>query len=200
VYRLVGDFTNAYISGQKALKLYEKRKDRRLEAQIHQLLGLVCHRLGEFKEASDHYTQSLAIATILKGPTMVMYNCVSLAELRLAEGRIEEARNYCDLALENLGPTSSNHTCGVAYHIVANVTYQEAQQLEGTERFKTLGEAEKWYAKAIEEFSHTQAYQDIADTYREWGQLLEDMLQPRRALECWRKSYEVLEHRKDMKA
>ncbi len=197
VYRIVGDLPSAYSTGQKALKLYEQKKDRYSEARMHELLGLVCHRLHDFREASDHYTRSLTLASLLNTPTMIMHNCASLAELRLAEGLLEEARFYCELALDNLALVTNNLSRGMTYHMVANVTYKEAVQLQNMERFKLLEKAEEWYEKAIQELTQTQSYQELAETYGDWAHMLEDTQQEQKAIECWRKGYAILERQKE---
>jgi tetratricopeptide (TPR) repeat protein len=101
-YRRNKDYVRAYTTGQEALRLYQARMDREMESRMHNMVGHICRLLGKFDEASDHFTESLAIAVSYQGSTMAMLDCASLAELRLVQGRLDEAQRYCQLALENM--------------------------------------------------------------------------------------------------
>src|SRR5207253_1393762 len=89
-----GKLIDAHQAGSNALRLYEKGASHNQggEGNMHNLLGKICMQLGDYKEASDHYTEALAIATALNYLKMVTINCIALAELRLAEERLEEAK------------------------------------------------------------------------------------------------------------
>ncbi len=194
-YRHVGDFVKALIAGEEALHLYEKKMDRPLEARMHNMLGRIHFLLGNFREASDHYTESLAMATSFNGPTMAMLNCAALADLRLAEGRLEEAKRYCQLALDTMERTTDTHMRGLTYHAVGRVTYEEARRSEeSTQRRRLMEEAVEWLEKANAQLTLTQAYADMAEVYGRLAQVLEDLGRVEEAICCWRSGYEVLSH------
>lgn len=67
-----------------------------METRIQNHLGCISFLLKEYRAASDHYTEALAIATDCHGPMMVILNCIALAEMRL-----EETRRSCQLAFED---------------------------------------------------------------------------------------------------
>jgi len=191
-YRHVGDFSRATVAGQEALRLYGQQSKREMEARVHQLMGRISFLLGDFREASDHYTESLAIATGYNGPTMAMLNCVALADVRMAEGRLEEARRYCQFALETMQRSHNAQMSGSVYHSIGKITHAEARHSQGAQRQKLLEEAVSWYKKASEYLDLTQAYADRAEVYGGWAQALEELGCTQEAIELWRSGYAVL--------
>lgn len=191
-YRAVGDYVRAYLSGQDALAIYQQKADRPKEARMLHALGHIRFLLGDYREAADHYTESIAIATSCQRPTMVMLNCAALADLRLAEGRLIEAKRYCTFALETMSRTENTHMSGRAYLVIGKVVHAEARTVEGEKRIALLEEAVQWFEKAKEQLDLTQAYPEIAEVYGAWAQVLEDLGQTKKAIECWRVGYAML--------
>jgi tetratricopeptide (TPR) repeat protein len=187
-----GDYVKAYEEAQKALTLYKQKDNIQMECRMLNILGYVCQLLSDFKEASDHYTESLALAYIYNGPTMVMMNCSALAYLRMAEGRLEEARRYCDMALTAAKRSTIPHLPGSVYHVVAKVVYKEAEQATGEQRSKLIEEATQWFEKAIALLKETQANTELAEVCGDYANMLEDLGCTQKALECWHVGYESL--------
>jgi tetratricopeptide (TPR) repeat protein len=192
VYRAIDDLARSYAAGKEALDLYAQHHDLQMVARMHNMLGQVSFLQHNYREASDHYTESLAIATSYSGPTMAMLNCASLAELRLAEGRLEEATRYCQLALKSMDHTEDAHMQGRVYHVVAKVTYEASRHEIDGERKKKLEETVSWYEKARGRLATTQAYVDVADVYGGWALTLEELGRVTEAIDCWRAGYAVL--------
>ncbi len=190
--RYIGDFARAVTAGQEALILYRQKANREMEARVQNLLGNISFLLGDYREASDHYTESLAIATGFNGPTMAMINCVALADVRVAEGRLEEARRYCQFALETMEHSHNAEMSGSVYHAIGNVTYEEARRAQGSKRKELLEEAISWYKKASEQLSPTQAYAERAEVFGHWAHALEDLGCEQEAIDLWRSGYTVL--------
>jgi tetratricopeptide (TPR) repeat protein len=198
-YRRNKDYVRAYSTGQEALRLYQVRMDREMESRMHNMVGHVCRLLGKFDEASDHFTDSLAIAVSSQGATMAMLDCASLAELRLVQGRLDEAQRYCRLALENMERSNNAYMRGMTYQSIGKVAYAEARQAEGPGHTELLEKASAWFEKALAELRTTQAYPDIGEVYGNWAQVLEDLGRVQQAVECWRSAYEVLLPTKEAK-
>jgi tetratricopeptide (TPR) repeat protein len=192
VYRATDNLAQAYIAGKEALRLYELHHNQQLVARMHNMLGQVSFLQENYRDASDHYTESLAIATNYSGPVMCMRNCGSLAELRLAEGRVEEAKRYCQLALKSMDHTEDAHMQGRVYHVIAKVTYEESRCTNGAGQKKKLEETVLWYEKARGCLATTQAYADVADVYGGWALALEELGRVTEAIDCWREGYAVL--------
>jgi tetratricopeptide (TPR) repeat protein len=194
-YRYTGELTRARDAGYEALRLYEQRRDPLMEARMHNKLGHICLLLSDFHRASDHYTESLAIATGCDAYTMVMLNCAALADLRLAEERVGEARRYCTHALSNMKRTDDVHMRGTTYYIVGKVAYEEACRAEDKMlRRRRLEEAIECFTTASEYLEQTQAYPDRAKVYSSWAQALEDLDRAEEAIDCWRAGYKMLSH------
>ncbi len=190
--RYVGDFARAMTSGQQALVLYRQKTQRNMEARVQNLMGEISFLLGDYREASDHYTESMAIATSFNGPTLAMLNCVALANVRVAEGRLEEARRYCQFALETMELSHNIEMSGQVYHAVGNVTYEEAKQAQGDQRKKLLEEAVSCYKKASELLNPSQAYAEKAEVFGRWANTLEELGREQEAIDLWRSGYVVL--------
>jgi tetratricopeptide (TPR) repeat protein len=192
VYRAIDNLSQSYVAGKEALRLYAQHRDQQMVARMHNMLGQVSFLQKNYREASDHFTESLAIATSYSGPTMAMLNCASLAELRLAEDRVEEAKRYCQLALKSMDHTEDAHMQGRVYHVIAKVTYEESRTETDAGRKKKLEETISWYEKARERLATTQAYVDVADVYGGWALTLEELGRMTEAIDCWRAGYVVL--------
>ena len=71
-YRRAGNLIKAQLACVKALELYERaprtRESQHMEGVAHNMLGLIYMTLGDYRTASDHYTEALAIATNHSGP------------------------------------------------------------------------------------------------------------------------------------
>jgi tetratricopeptide (TPR) repeat protein len=196
-YRGIGDYVKAMVAGQEALQRYQQREDRPLEARMHHELGRVSFLLCDYRAASDYYTESLALATSYNSPTMIMLNCAMLADLRLAEQRLPEARRYCRLALEMMERVTSAHMKGKTYYAIGKVSYAEARESGGEQRQHLLRETMDWFQRAKTQLEQTQAYADMAEMYGMWGQVLEDAGNMEEAIVLWRQGYEILSERKD---
>ncbi|MBV9020475.1 MAG: tetratricopeptide repeat protein [Ktedonobacteraceae bacterium] len=195
-YRHLGDYVKSYLVGQEALHLYQERTDRGMEAETHNLLGRICFLLHNFRQAFDHYTESLSLSTTCDKPTVVLLNYAALADLRLAEGRLDEAKWYCQRAIENIDRTDRTHIRGAIYQALGKVTQSEAQQAMGAQRHELLERAFTWYKEAEAQLATTQAYTVIAEVYGNQAQVLEELGQAQDAIERWRQAYGVLSHAK----
>ncbi|GCE25656.1 hypothetical protein KDA_11400 [Dictyobacter alpinus] len=197
VYRKTDELVKSYEAGQEALRLYMQRENQQMAARMHNLLGQVCLQMGDYREASDHYTESLAIATSYQGPTLAMLNCAAMAEVRLAEQRLLEAKRYCQLALNTMEQIDDKHMEGRVYHVIAKVTHAAAEKETGDQQRKLLEETVSWYEKAKTCLAATQAYADEAEIYGGWAQTLEELGRVTEAIECWRSGYVVLHQSKE---
>jgi tetratricopeptide (TPR) repeat protein len=159
---------------------------------MHNVLGRIRFLLNDFQKAADHYTESLAIATTYQGSTLVMINCAGLAELRLAEGRLEEARRFCVFAYEAVNRSEDVHMRGTTLLTIGKVTYAEARQADGERRQRLLEESISWFERANAQLERTQAYPDLAELYGSWAQALEDLGRVGDAIERWRSGYTFL--------
>jgi tetratricopeptide (TPR) repeat protein len=121
-----------------------------------------------------------------------MVDCAGLAELRLAEGRLEEARRYCQLAYETMTRSEDVHMRGCTLLTIGKVAREEAHQAYGERRIHLLEEATSWFERANDQLQHTQAYPDRAEVYGCWAQALEDLGRVGEAIERWRSGYEFL--------
>jgi tetratricopeptide (TPR) repeat protein len=195
-YRMVGKLLEALDVGREALQLYERMANRPLEGRMRNVLGRIYYLLGDYKTASDHYTVALAIAISYQGHAMVMLNYTALADLCLAEDRLEDAKRYCTLAQEIAEHLDNDHLCGLVYFAVGKVVEAEAQLADREQRQELLEEAVERFEKAKELLSRTQAYSDIAEVNWRLAGLLEKLGRDQEALECWKSAYQVGNHAK----
>jgi tetratricopeptide (TPR) repeat protein len=192
VYRDMGDFARADFAGHEALRRYQERADRSMEARVHHLLGHNYFLVGDYRAAEDHYTTSLRLAMNYNSPKLVMLNYAALADVCLAEGRLQDAKYYCDLALEYMQRTNDAHMRSRTYLVIARVSHATARRAGGAARRQLLEETIAWLEKAKEELAQTQAYPDIAEVYESLALAWEDLGRVEEAIACWRSGYESL--------
>jgi len=191
-HRLLGNFEQAFTYGKMALSIYERRAERSKEGRMHNLLGRICLQLGEYREATDHYMEALSIATIDNHQMMKMVNFSALADLRLAENRLDEAKRYRQRAQEVSGGLNDPHLFGLMYQICGKVAQAEGEQKEGEQRQRHFEEAKGFFEKAIAHLSQTEARTSLAEVYGRLAQILEMSGQQQEAISYWKAAYESL--------
>jgi tetratricopeptide (TPR) repeat protein len=191
-YRLMDNLNDAQLAGERALHLYEKAGKFGMEGVTRNLLGHIALQNKNYREASDHFTQALAIGNAHAGPMVAVMNCAALAEVRLAEDRLDEAKRYCQLACEMVDQVKNNYFSSQTYLTTAKVSHAAAQQVEDEERRRLLEETITWLEKAKNSLTETEAHVDAADIYQLWAQTLEELGQYQEALAFWRSGYETL--------
>jgi tetratricopeptide (TPR) repeat protein len=190
--RHLGKFEAAYKYGVQALELYEKRGMRSMEGRIHNVLGRICYQMREYHEATDHYMESLSIATLDNNQNMKMVNFSALADLRLAENRLEEAQRYCNRALEIAKGLDDDIYLGMMYLACGKVALAESEQAEGERHDRLFEEARELLEEAKEHLTKAQSRDYLAEVYGRLAQMLETSGQPQEALSYWKAAYQSL--------
>jgi tetratricopeptide (TPR) repeat protein len=191
-YRHIGKFSDAYDYGIMALEVYMKRGNRYLEGRIRNLLGRICYQQGQLREASDHYTEALGIATIYDISTMIMANFTGLADVRLAADRFSEARRFCQLAREAIDRVKDEHIIGMMYLVTGKVAQEEAQHAQGEAQCKLLEEALDWFKESDRYLSSIQTRITASELHGRWAQVLEQLDRQHEAISHWKAAYQVI--------
>ena len=191
-YQNMGKLEEARFAGMRALELYTEAGKFNREGITHNLLGHIALSNKDYRVASDHFTQALAISKTHAGPMTAMMNCAALAEVRLAEGRLDEAKRYCELACDMISQVSNTYFCSQTCLMTAKVSHAAAQQAEGEERRQLLGETITWLEKAEGYLTEAETHAAAAEIFQLWGQTLEELGQYQEALVFWRSGYETL--------
>ena len=163
-----------------------------MEGRIHNVLGRICYQLREYREATDHYMESLSIATLENSQNTKMVNFAALADLRLAENRLEEAQRYCDRALEVSQGLTDDMYLGLTYLVCGKVAQAESEQAEGKRHERLFEEAREFFEKAKEHLTRAQARDYLAEVYGRLAQMLEQSGQTQEALVYWKAAYTSL--------
>jgi tetratricopeptide (TPR) repeat protein len=195
-YRLAGKFEQAYTYGKMALRLYEKRSQRYWEGRMQNVLGRICFQMGQYQDAGDHYMEALSAATLDNTPGMMMLNFAALADLRLAEGRLEEALRFCQRAQEVGERVNDDHLCGLMNLVCGKVVYAEAEHTQGERHQKLLEESIRYFEKAREQLSLTQATTNLAELHGRLAQAYEELGQHQEAVVHWKDAYSSLSDQK----
>lgn len=165
-YKTIGDLPQALKFGKLALKLYQKIEDLPFEGRMRNLLGRIYCLWGDYETAEKQYKKALAIAQQAQdaGRRMVMVNYAALADLSLARGCVDEAKNLCEQALEISDSLSDAHyLCGLTWIAVGKTVEAEAGGASGKEQQKLLQSSIQDFTKAKELLAHTQAYKERAE-------------------------------------
>ena len=186
-YRLTGDFDRARTNGRMALQMYEGLHDRYNECRMYNQLGRIACQLGEYQTASELYMESLSLATLENEVGMKMINFIAMADVRLAETRLDEAQRYCDHALEVAEQKQDDHhMCGAVYLICGKVAFAKAKQAQGEQACHLLQETLDIYDKSEAHLLQTQAPTPLSELYGRRAEVYEAMNRPEEALACWK--------------
>src|SRR5260370_28817838 len=172
-YQLSGNFERARTYGQKALELYEKKGERAKEGRTHNLLGRICLQMHDYHAANDHYMEALSIATLDNSPNMMLVNFTALADLRLAENRLDEAKRYCERAQGVALGLNDDHLCGMMYLVLGKTTQAEGEAGEGEQRQGLLQQARAYFEQAEGDLTLTQSSTNLSEAYGRLAQSLE---------------------------
>lgn len=192
-YRLSGDFDSAYTCGKTALQMYRDLHDRYMECRIQNLLGRIAYQFGEHRRAADDYMESLSIATLDNLPGMQLINFIAMADLRLAENRLDEAHRYCERAQEVSIQKKNDHLCGMMYIVAGKIAQAEAKQAQGQEQYFQLQEALAAYQKAEAHLTQTQATTHLSELYGRLAETYEALEKPAEALAHWKLAFDAIE-------
>ena len=111
---------------------------------------------------------------------------------------LQEGQN--DLVLEGLEAIHADnkeqqqeiaYLRGVAYLIAGKESQAKAQQLEGKQQQKLLGEAIEWFEKAQKQFSLTPKQDKVAEMYSSWAEVLEELGYLQQALIYLKSAYKA---------
>ena len=190
-YRLVGDFEHARTHGHMALQMYEELSDRYFVCRVYNVLGRIAFQLGDHQTAAELYMESLSLAVLEDRAGMKMLNFIGMAEVRLAENRLDDAWRYCDHALETSVHLQDEHLCGLMYLVRGKVAFARAKEMRGEEAWYGLQEAQRIYEKAEEHLAQTQATALRSELYGRRAEVYEALNQPQEALICWKQAFDA---------
>lgn len=190
-HRHLGNFEQAIDFSKRALQIYVQRSQKDLEGRMRNLLGRIYYQMRDFQTASYYYTEALALSMLVNRPGMMITNLTALADLRLEEGLLDEARRYSENARQYIDRSPSPHYVGMAYIVSGKVAEAEANQTTGQKAKDLQDEAIGWYKKAITTLSPLEVKVELSEAYGRLAQLLEITGKQGEALQYWREAYSV---------
>jgi tetratricopeptide (TPR) repeat protein len=190
-YRRLGNFDDAIKYGKKALQIYVDLNVKHMEGRIRALLGRISFQQRDYQAASYYLTEALALATATNRPGVIITNLTALADVRLAEGLLDEARRYCQHALEYRDRVAIKQLVGMLYIVCGKVAEAEFERADGARAEELHAEAASWYKQAIEVLSQLQARVELREVYGRLAQLLERSNKQDEAFGYWKAAYSV---------
>lgn len=191
-YRLAGNFSQASLAGEEALRLLTLAQKTELRAQMYYTLGRVHFETGDYSAALEQYQTALALATELASSEQMLKSYTALAELNLLQEHLADASDYSDRALALLPNVSDAQECGITYLIAGRIARAMALQASESKRYQLLEEAVLAFKSASNYLVCVTACPYAAEVYHCWAQALEDLGRMQEALERWRIGYEML--------
>lgn len=191
-YRRADELEKARLAGEEALHRYVEVGNVVREGITLNLLGQIALEKKDYQVASDHFTQALAIGNTHGGPKMAMMNCAALAEVRLAENRLDEAKRYCTLACDLLDKVKDNFFWSQTYFTTAKVTHVAALHAREEERRQLLESTIHSLEQAKNALTGSDADADVAEIYKLWSQTFEELGLYEEAFAILRSGFETI--------
>lgn len=190
-YCRLGDYERALEYANKALQLYTERADRERICRIRSLLGHIYGEQGDLQTANAYYTEALALAMNTQSSGTIFNTLTSLAELRLREGKPEDAWRYCEMALDYSAKVPRPYFVGKMYTVCGRVMEAQAQQVGGREGQENLEQAVAYSRQAVAALKQTDARPELAEAYSLLAHLLEVSGRQDQAIVIWKSAYAV---------
>jgi tetratricopeptide (TPR) repeat protein len=190
-YCRLGEFERALEYGNKALQLYTERDDKDLIGRIRSLLGHIYCAKGDLQTSNAYYTEALATAMSRESIGAIFNTFTALADLRLQEGKPEEAWRYCEMALDYSKKVPRPYFVGKMDLVCGQVMEARAQKAGGRQRQEYLEQAVSYYEQAVKQFKQTDARPDLAEAYSRLAHLLEEAGRQDQAIGIWKSAYAV---------
>jgi tetratricopeptide (TPR) repeat protein len=188
-YCRLGEFDRALEYGNKALQVYIERNDKDLICRIRSLLGHIYCKMEDLHTSNAYYTEALALAMSTGSVGAIFNSFTALADLRLQEGKPEEAWRYCEMALEYSEKVPRPYFVGKMDLVCGEVMETRAQDAGGSQRQEYLEQAVRYYQRAVKQFKQTDARPDLAEAYSRLAHLLEESGQQDQAIGIWKSAY-----------
>jgi tetratricopeptide (TPR) repeat protein len=188
-YCRLGEFERALEYGNMALQLYSERGDKELLCRMRSLLGHIHCQKGDLLTANAYYTEALALAMSTESIGAIFTNFTALADLRLQEGKPEEAWRYCEMALDYSKKVPRPYFVGKMAMICGQVMEARAKAVSGARGQEYLERAVTYGRQAVAELQQTDARPDLAEAYGLLAHLLEESGRQDQALGIWKSAY-----------
>lgn len=186
-----GDYEQALEYANKALQLYTERGDKELICRIRSLLGHIYGEKGDLQTANTYYTEALALAMSTQSSGTIFSTLTSLADLRLREGKPEDAWRYCEMALDYSAKVPRPYFVGKMYTVCARVMEARAKQAGGRQEQEELEQAVAYCQQAVEALKQTDTRPELAEAYSLLAHLLEVSGRQNQAIAIWKSAYAV---------
>jgi tetratricopeptide (TPR) repeat protein len=185
----LGEFERALEYGNRALQVYTERDDTDLISRIRSLLGHIYCAKGDLQTSGAYYSEALKLALSRESIGAIFTTLTALAELRLQEGKPEEAWRSCEMALEYSKKVPRPYFVGKMDLVCGQVMEARAHQAGGRQRQEYLEQAVSYYEQAVKQFKQTNARPDLAEAYSRLARLLEEAGRQDQALGIWKSAY-----------
>ena len=119
-----GEYDQALDSYFLALKKYDLLEDRLGSVKCYNNLGLIYHRLGDYKKALEYLKKARLGAEGISRPLMIYIN---LGELFISLGDVDSAEFYIQKAFDHPGISEQPRPLGLAYRGMADIYLKKGE-------------------------------------------------------------------------
>jgi HTH-type transcriptional regulator, quorum sensing regulator NprR len=179
-YKSVGKLAIAREYAVRSLAIYEMRDEQRLGGLTHLRLGKALERRSDPDGAERQYRQAIAIERELNDEVAASICHAGLAELLLKCGRVREAEQEAQEALNFAHASADPQTEGQALIALALSRHQAGD-------FAT---ADQYFTQALALLDASNAHELAASSYFRFANLLEERGEVQRSLSAIKKAYE----------
>jgi len=180
-YRQLGNLDQANRHAQRAIALHSVARDRTMLARSENNLGVLLIEQGRFPEAANHLHRALELCADLGIESGRSHVVLSLAELEIARGNVDDARSF--LAEARALARRQQESLTLAY------AHQLAGRLASTEDDSAAADRE--YGKALVLMSEARAGERLVQCHSEYAAALEKRGDHARAAEQYRQAVEA---------
>ncbi len=182
IQNIRGQHSVALENYQKALKIYQKKKNRHQdEGRIHHNLGMTFADRGEWEQAINAFEHCLKLADEVEDKQLHALTYLNMGKTYVRQNKLGKAKKFTEKALKKFKRMGDTLNMAEAYHIFGLIHGEDGN----------FTASEKFFEASIGLNEGLEYQEGLAETYTSYGNLCSKQSKIKRAKNCYEKALEA---------